>query len=104
MAGSVRQIHAGFKRAEECFRKEQEEFDFGNLNSLSVYQDAHPAVMLERIRQFNWADQLERRRQKPAVARHKHERFKYRFLTFIEQNFFAGRQIMSFKNYRLVSR
>lgn len=97
-------IHAGIKRAEECFRKEQEEFDFGNLNSLSVYQDPHPKVMLERIRQFNWADQLERRHQKPAVARHKHERFKYRLLTFIEQNFFAGRQIMSFKNYRLVSR
>jgi len=97
-------IHAGLKRAEECFRKEQEEFDFGNLNSLSVYQDAHPKVMLERIRQFNWADQLERRRQKPAVVRHKHERLKYRVLTFIEQNFFAGRQIMSFKNYRLVSR
>jgi hypothetical protein len=60
--------------------------------------------MKERIRQFNWADQLERRRHKPAVVRHKHERLKYRVLTFIEQNFFAGRQIMSFKNYRLVSR
>jgi len=60
--------------------------------------------MQERIRLFNWADQLERRRHKPAVARHKHERFKYRLLTFIEQNFLGGRQIMSFKNYRLVSR
>ncbi len=59
--------------------------------------------MQERIRQFNWADQLERRRHK-APVRHKHERLKYRILTIIEQTFFGGRQIMSFKNYRLVSR
>jgi hypothetical protein len=99
-------IHAGIKYAENYFRKEQEEFDFGNLDQLSVYQDTHPAVMQERIRQFNWADQLERRRRNKAavVSRHKHERLKYRVLTFIEQNFFEGRQIMTFKNYRLVSR
>ena len=96
-------IHCGTKRAEEFFRKEQEEFDFGNLSALSLYQDTHPAVMNERIRQFNWADQLERRRHK-APVRHKHERLKYRILTFIEQTFLGGRQIMSFKNYRLVSR
>ena len=59
--------------------------------------------MQERIRQFNWADQLERRRHKVPV-RHKHERLKYRALTFVEQTFLGGRQIMSFKNYVLVSR
>ena len=94
-------IHAGLQRAEELTRKEQDEFDFGNLNHLSVYQDTHPAVMQARIRQFNWADQLERRLHRTPV-RHKHERFKYRLLTFIEQNFLGGRQIMSFKNYRLI--
>ncbi len=96
-------IHAGIKRAEECFRKGGM-VDFGNLSQLSIYYDAHPSVMKERIRQFNWADQLERRRHKPAVVRHKHERLKYRVLTFIGKNYTAGRQIMSFKNYRLVSR
>src|SRR6201999_190001 len=60
-------IHSGKTRAEEFFRKEQEEFDFGNLSQLSVYQDTHPAVMQERIRQFNWADQLERRRKNAAA-------------------------------------
>jgi hypothetical protein len=97
-------IHSGKTRAEEYFRKQEEEFDFGNLNSLTVYQDSHPAVMQERIRLFNWADQLERRRFRQPVVRHKHERLKYRVLTFIEQNFLGGRQIMCFKNYRLISR
>jgi hypothetical protein len=94
-------IHRGREWAEERFRREeQEEFDFGNLSQLSVFQDTHPAVMQERIRLFNWADQLERRRhKKPAL--HKHEQLKYRLLTFIEQNFLGGRQLFSFKNYRL---
>jgi len=97
-------IHSGKSSAEAYFRQQEEEFDFGNLNQLSVYQDTHPAVMQERIRLFNWAGQLERRRFKQPVVRHKHERLKYRILTFIEQNFLGGRQVLCFKNYRLVSR
>jgi hypothetical protein len=97
-------IHFGGATAEAHFRREREDFDFGNLDQLSIYHDSHPAVMEERIRQFNWADQLERRRHPQSPVRHKHERFKYRLLTFIEQNFMGGRQIMSFKNYHLVSR
>jgi hypothetical protein len=97
-------IHSGRDKAEEYFRREEAEFDFGNLNQLSIYHDTHPAVMEERIRLFNWADQLERRRHPQNMMRHKHERLKYRLLTFIEQNFLGGRQIMSFKNYHLLSR
>jgi len=92
-------IHFGRTRAEESFREEQEEFDFGNLDQLTLYRDSHPAVMQEQIRLFNWADQLEKKKATP--VKHKHERFKYRALTFIEQNFLGGRQILSFKNYRL---
>jgi hypothetical protein len=97
-------IHSGRDKAEEHFRREQEEFDFGNLSQLSVYHDTHPAVMQERIRLFNWADQLERRRHPQSIVRHKHERLKYRLLTFVEQNFMGGHQIFCFKNYHLVSR
>jgi hypothetical protein len=97
-------IHAGEHSAEVLFRQQEEEFNFGNLNQFSFYQDTHPAVMQERIRLFNWADQLERRRFHQPVIRHKHDRLKYRILTFIEQNFLGGRQILCFKNYRLVSR
>jgi hypothetical protein len=97
-------IHSGREAAEAYFRREKDEFDFGNLSQLSVYQYSHPAVMQERIRLFNWADQLERQRHTQSMVRHKHERFKYRLLTFIEQNFMGGRQIMSFKNYHLISR
>ncbi|MBS1601623.1 MAG: hypothetical protein JST42_03060, partial [Bacteroidetes bacterium] len=63
-----------------------------------------PAVMEERIRLFNWGHQLRRSGSPSKFALHKHERLKYRILTFIEQNFLGGRQIMSFKNYILARR
>ena len=97
-------IHQGEKRAEEMLSQEGSEFDFGNMSHLSVYRHTHPAVMEERIRLFNWGDQLRRTTNQSSVARHKHERLKYRVLTFIEQTFLGGRQIMSFKNYRLARR
>jgi len=97
-------IHQGEARAEEMMRREEAEFDFGNMSHLSVYRHTHPAVMEERIRLFNWGDQLRRTSNQSSVARFKHERLKYRVLTFIEQTFLGGRQIMSFKNYRLVRR
>jgi len=97
-------IHQGEKRAEEMLSQEGSEFDFGNMSYLSIYRHTHPAVMEERIRMFNWGDQLRRTTNVSSVARHKHERLKYRVLTFIEQTFLGGRQIMSFKNYRLARR
>lgn len=97
-------IHQGEARAEEMMNQEAPEFDFGNMSMLSVYRHTHPAVMEERIRLFNWGDHLRRTKDQPLVVRHKHERLKYRILTFIEQTFLGGRQIMSFKNYRLARR
>jgi len=102
-------IHRGKDVAEAQFKQEKSDFDFGDLNLLTIFKGTHPAVMQERIRLFNWSDQLERQQNhlqealkegKP-VRRHKHERMKYRILTFIEQHFLGGRQLFSFKNYRL---
>jgi len=92
-------IHRGQRQAEVRFSQENAKFDYGDLSLLTVFNGAHPAVMSERMRLFNWADQLNYGRN-PA-NRPKHERLKYRILTFIEQHLLGGRQIFSFRNYRL---
>jgi hypothetical protein len=38
------------------------------------------------------------------LTKQKHEKFKYRFLTFIEQTFFKGRLLFGFKNYKLLKK
>ncbi len=93
-------IHQGHSVAEAIFRNEPEKFYFGNLRRLSIYRGSYPAVMREKIAQFNWADELYDDNCKK-IRKHKHERFKYRLLTFIEQDLLGGRQVLSFKNYKL---
>ncbi len=90
----------GREKAAEQFKNAAFEFDYGNLSRLKIFKEAHPAVMKEFIAKFNWQDQLYPNRQ--SYQRHKHDKTKYRVLSFIEQNLLGGKQIASFKNYDLV--
>lgn len=78
-------------------------FDYGPLDRLAKYEGTHPKVMSSRIAELDWADQLQhsgdRNRNRPL---YKHERLKYRLLSWIEYTFLNGRQIGGFKNYRIV--
>jgi hypothetical protein len=62
--------------------------------------------MQEWLERFNWGVQLNYGSiiQNNTRALHKHERFKYRLLTFLEQNLLGGKQIGGFKNYILLKR
>ena len=79
-------------------------FDYANLSFLPVFKGTHPAVMKEWIEQFNWKDQL--RYTGPALSynpiRNKHEKLKYRIISWIEKNLLFGKRIGEFKNYILV--
>ncbi|MFP4164550.1 MAG: hypothetical protein ACLFQB_11985 [Chitinispirillaceae bacterium] len=74
------------------------EFNYGSLEKLYVYNDSHPAVMKEWLENFNWADKLQYKGK--SNVKHKHDRFKYRFLTFFEQ--LLGCRIGGFQNYILL--
>jgi len=54
---------------------------------------------------MNWKDKLQLTgKPNPYRAKNKHERFKYRFLSFIEKTFNCGKQIGTFKNYVLLKK
>ena len=75
-------------------------FDYGDLRKLQVFQETHPAVMKDFIEKFNWEQELFPHRV--SNTRHKHDRLKYRLLTFLEQHFLGGNHIAGFRNYELV--
>jgi len=75
-------------------------FNYGRIDRLKRFNGTHPAVMEDFIRRMSWADQLYP--ANPRVIRHKHDRLKYRALTFVEQHFLRGNHIMGFKNYELI--
>ncbi len=96
-------VHWGLKRAQQYYEQAPPVFDYGPMDRLAVFTGTHPRVMWERIHQMNWKDQLQPSgKPNPARPLHKHERLKYRILTWIENRLLGGRRIGEFKNYRLI--
>ena len=79
-------------------------FDYGPLDRLSTYRDSHPEVMNDKIASMDWSKSLQyggsRSNNRPL---YKHERLKYRFLSWVEYEFLGGRQIGGFRNYKIVA-
>ena len=75
-------------------------FDYGPLSRLTRFSKTHPAVMKEWIEKFDWHDKLQ---QKGQISRsrklYKHEKLRYRFLSFMENHLLRGKTIGGFKNY-----
>ncbi|MCX6256656.1 MAG: hypothetical protein NTW49_01940 [Bacteroidia bacterium] len=82
-----------------------EDFDYGPLDRVPVFMGSHPAVMKNWINTFDWNELLQYSGlpDKNREA-HKHERMKYKVLTWIEQNLLGGNRIGEFKNYRLLNK
>jgi hypothetical protein len=76
------------------------EFDYGSLERVPGFAGTHPAVMTERIALFSWGDKLQYH-GRPRII-HKHDRFKYRALSFIERLFLGGRLLGGYRSYRLI--
>jgi hypothetical protein len=93
----------GNEDTEKKFIEKTVDFDYGPLQKCDVFTGTHPAVMKNMIAKMDWKDQLQYSGDAdPNRELHKHERFKYRFLTAIENNLLGGRGIGGFKNYDIV--
>lgn len=93
-------IHKGADKVEELEKRRYYDFDYGPLDRLALFDGTHPAVMKEWIEKFDWQDELQYSGKIPSHRKkHKHERCKYRILTFIEERLFGGRTIGGFRNY-----
>ena len=96
--------YAGQNSTEQLFKNEADAFDYGDLSKIKVYRETYPAVMEPFIKKFNWKDQLHYEKGNKKFKKQKHEKLKYRVLTFIEQTFFKGRLLFGFKNYNLLKK
>jgi hypothetical protein len=93
----------GNKDTEKKFIERTVDFDYGPLNMSNLFRETHPKVMKEMIEKMSWKDELQYDgKPDPRRELHKHERFKYRFLSFLENNLMQGRSIGGFKNYNLL--
>jgi hypothetical protein len=96
-------IHKGAGKVEELARQRRYEFDYGPMNRIPRFRGAHPAVMKEWIAAFSWRDELQPDGPVPGYRkRHKHEKCKYRLLSWLENRILKGRTVGGFRNYRLI--
>ena len=75
-------------------------FDYGSLYPLRIFNGTHPAVMQEKVKEFDWGHMLHYEKgYKSKHLRQKHEMLKNRLLTRIERAFFNGRHIFDYTNW-----
>jgi hypothetical protein len=80
-------------------------FQYGPLGELPRFTGTHPRVMDGFISRFDWADRLNyARRTAGDPILHKHERLRYRLLSWIERRFTDNRELFGWKNYQLSGR
>ncbi|MCX7954468.1 MAG: hypothetical protein N3A01_04670 [Bacteroidales bacterium] len=76
-------------------------FNYGNMNKIPVFKGTHPKVMTERIKNYGtlnyWSKKLDRKK-------FKHEKFLYRLISYIENNFLFGKQLFGYKNWKIIER
>jgi hypothetical protein len=98
-------IHKGAEQVEQMTQNKHYDFDYGPLNRLKRFHGTHPAVMEEWIARFNWRDELQYSGNIPKNRRkHKHEKWKYRLLSRVENLLPGGKSIGAFKNYIVTER
>jgi len=76
-------------------------FDYGNISKCTRFKGTHPEVMKPWMDQFDWKEQL--RFSGPVQSlnpiRSKHDRPKYRVISWIEKRILGGRRLGEFKNH-----
>ena len=80
--------HKGREEAEQV--RTAPPFSYGSLENIRRFSGSHPAVMSDWIARFDWADQLQQTGYSP--VRHRHDKLKYRILTWLEQTLCSGRR------------
>lgn len=95
--------HWGSKRAKEHYDKLDNFFDYGPLNRLAAFKGTHPAVMKQKLSEFNWHEKLQfSGKPNPLREKYEHEKMRYKILTLLENNLNRGNQLMYFKNFILL--
>jgi hypothetical protein len=98
-------IHHGVSQAEQAYRLLPNEFDYGALGRIPRFKGTHPAVMADFIRKLNWQQKLNYARSgNPDRDLMKHEKRKYRLISFLENTFNGGRDFVGYTNWNLIQK
>lgn len=100
---SASETYRGKAATEKLFARQNETYRYGPLHKLPRFRGTHPKSMLNWIKAIDWKDELQYSGK--ALYNHplqKHEKAKYRWLSWVEQKLLRGKQIGEFKNFKRI--
>jgi len=78
-------------------------FDYGPINWAEPFKGTHPKVMEQWMKKIDWTEILQYSGSpKKTRPMHKHEKLKYRVISWVENTFLGGKTIGGWRNYILV--
>ncbi len=97
-------IHKGKEKTDQIY--DDANFHYGPLNKVEKFKGTHPKVMKNWMLRFDWQEELQFNGAYPTHLRRKlrHEKFKIRLLSWLENNLLGGRTLGGTKNYQLLKR
>ncbi len=100
---SLATIHKGKQKVKEIFKETDVDFDYGNLSKLPIFKETHPAVMKNKIADFNWQNKLHYEKDYlPTRELMKHEKTKSKILTFIAKKIFNNYKMFGHTNWNTI--
>lgn len=100
---SLDTIHKGAAQVAAIYKERLDYFDYGSLANLPIFEGSHPEVMEAFIAQFDWQDLLHyEKNYRPNRPPMKHEKWRSKVLTFIEQKIFQGKQFFGYSNWEIL--
>ena len=96
-------IHHGKEKINNEYKLKPIEFNYGALGKIPVYKGSHPKVMTELIEKIDWIEKLNYTEKcELNRAKMKHEKWKYRFITFLEKKFNNGKDFFGYSNWNRI--
>lgn len=86
-------------------QKNDQDYNYGALGKIPVYKGTHPEIMKQMIAKHSWKDQLNYTKQTTLNRKKfKHERIKYRLISWLENNLNNGKTILGYSNWNILKK
>lgn len=95
-------MHHGREKIEKAYLERPDVYNYGALGKVPLFKGTHPKVMDEFRKKIFWKKDLNYSKKTQLNRdKMKHEKLKYRLITFLENTFNGGKDFFGFKNWDL---
>lgn len=96
-------IHHGKTKTEAQYTIRPNDFDYGPLGKLPTFKGTHPQIMNEFRKKLNWQERLNYTNSgRVDRSKMKHEKLKYKIISFFENTFYGGKDIVGYTNWETI--